>query len=192
MKRHPLLLLLILSLACATFSFGQSRYGSKKDADFNLGLGLGIDYGGMGVKFNYRAFKHISAFGGVGLNTLNVAANVGVTGRFFVEEQFVPYVIAMYGYNGLIKSSDNYKYNFSYYGPSAGLGVEAHFKSRNYFFAFEVLYPYRPEFDTDADIVLNDPNVFRSKWVYKLPVLVSLGFHFQLHPSSNKKFFRRD
>lgn len=192
MKRHPLFLPLIFSLLFATVSHAQSRYGTKKDADFNLGLGVGIDYGGIGVKFNYRAFKHISAFGGIGLNTLEPAFNVGITGRFFVDEPFVPYVIAMYGYNGLIKVPDNFRYNFSYYGPSAGIGVEAHLKSRNYFFTFEVLYPYRPTFETDADIVLNDPRVVNNKWVYKSPVLASIGFHFQLHQSSNKKFFRRD
>ncbi len=175
-------------LFIASTTFGQ-KFGEKTDANFNIGLGVGIDYGGVGAKANYLLSDNVGVFAGLGFNTLEPAGNVGVYGRFFISKQFVPYVIAMYGYNGLIRVSDNFRYNYSYYGPSGGIGLEIHTKSRDFFWTFEVLYPYRPDFDTDADIVNNDPNVFRSRWVHKYPVIASVGFHFQVHRSSNKKLF---
>jgi hypothetical protein len=146
----------------------------------NVGLGAGIDYGGFGGRFTVLPYEKLGMFAGVGYNLDGLGFNAGAQYKFSVDKRVRPYVIAMYGYNGVIVTEETYNGDDSetYYGPSFGFGIELKGRrNENNFWNFELLLPIRPsEFQDDIDALKAAGYTVTDPW----PVAFSIGYHFGL------------
>ena len=144
----------------------------------NIGLGLGIDYGGIvGVRLTALPAKPVFVFAALGYNLQTAGFNVGGGVRLAPDKQLCPYLLSMYGYNGVIVIKNAKEYSKTYYVPSAGAGMEI--KSRNNinnYLNVELLIPFRPSsYQNDMDDLENAGIQFINK---ALPVTFSIGYHF--------------
>ena len=157
----------------------------KKDSDektypkFNAGFGLGIDYGGIGGRVTVVPVKHAFLFGGIGYNINGLGYNVGAGFRFLPEKRTCPYFIGMYGYNAVllvfINSQYEKQYNKTFYGPSAGFGLEQRgSKNGKNYFNIELLYLARSKKFKEYKTKLE--NDLGAEF-FILPVSLSVGYH---------------
>jgi hypothetical protein len=153
--------------------------GSKGKDDFsrgNIGIGMGIDYGGFGVRLTVLPAKPVFLFAGLGYNLAGIGYNIGAGLRLAPERRFCPYLLGMYGYNGVIVIKNDDQNTRSYYGPSIGAGFEVRSRSKKNYFNFELLLPFRPDsFNDDMDRLEKTGVEFSNK---PLPVSFSFGYHF--------------
>jgi hypothetical protein len=146
---------------------------------FNVGLGLGIDYGGIGGRFTVLPIKQAFLFAGLGYNIDGFGYNVGAGFRFLTQKRGVPYLIAMYGYNAVmlvfINGEYQKQYNKTFYGASAGFGLEQRQRrdAKNYF-NLELLWLFRSQAFKDYKTELE--NNLGAKFI-QLPVSFSIGYH---------------
>jgi hypothetical protein len=165
------------------FFIGHSQ--EKKEAEgktyprFNTGFGLGIDYGGIGGRLTAVPVKQAFFFGDLGYNIDGAGYNVGAGFRFSPEKKGCPYFLAMYGYNAVvivfINSQYQKQYNKTFYGPSAGFGLEqrARKNAKNYF-NMELLYLFRSQKFKDYKTKLEND---LGATFLSLPVSFSIGYH---------------
>jgi hypothetical protein len=165
------------------FFIGQSQ--EKKEAEgktypqFDAGFGLGIDYGGIGGRLTAAPVKQAFFFGGLGYNIDGFGYNVGAGFRFLPEKRICPYILAMYGYNAVvlvfINNQYQKQYNKTFYGPSAGLGLEQRaWKNAKNYFNMELLYLFRSQKFKEYKTKLE--NDLGAKFLL-LPVSFSIGYH---------------
>jgi len=175
--------LLITAGLFLSFFIGTSQ--EKKEAEeksffrFNAGFGLGIDYGGIGGRFTVLPVKQAFLFGGLGYNIDGLGYNVGAGFRFVTEKRGVPYIIAMYGYNAVmllfINGDYQKQYTKSFYGPSAGLGLEQRSgKDAKNYLNLELLWLFKSQAFKDYKKELE--NNLDAK-IIELPVALSIGYH---------------
>ncbi len=136
-------------------------YNYSHGPKVSMGVGFGLDYGGIGMKAELLPTGGgLGIFAGIGYNLAKLGYNIGVSIRPFVNAKLQPFVMAMYGYNGVI----HYEYdNATYvnYGLSGGIGGELKVNKRQDRLYAAILYPFRDG-------------------VYPMPVTFSLGFNFLL------------
>ena len=166
--------ILLLALTCSATTFAQDATEPSR-GDF--GIGLGLDYGAFGGRFAFRPAPSFGLFVGLGYNLDGLGYNFGASWRMSPEKKTVPYLSAMYGYNGVIVIDGASQYNKTYYGPSVGFGLEFHSRKKpaNYF-NLEIILPFRPsEFTDDLNAIKNNPmfKLQSEPW----PVAISLGYH---------------
>lgn len=126
----------------------------------NIGLGLGLDYGAIGVQFQYRPDELVALFAGVGYALVGVGYNAGVNVRFLPEKRACPFVSAMYGYNAFIMVKGAEQYDRIYYGTSFGAGVELRKRSSDHFWRIELLLPQRSDaFHDDHEALKLNPMI---------------------------------
>lgn len=150
-----------------------------------LGVGAGLDYGGLGAKLQVMPLRWLSVFAGGGYNFYKFGYNVGA--KFIVPgNKLQPFVTGMYGYNAVVVVQDNTgnsyddKYNRTYYGFTAGAGLDIVVGKNENRLSFGILYPFRNnDYQKDIDKLEHDPAItdFHEPW----PIQVSVGFNFQLH-----------
>lgn len=147
---------------------------------FDIGLGIGLDYGGFGGRLTYHPMRHFTLFGAAGYNLVGLGYNVGISYVILPAKIVTPSLNAMYGYNGAIRVENADQYNGTYYGFSAGAGVQIHLKKKSgYYLNLELIVPFRSkEYDDDWETIKNDPTMEIK--AEPMPVAVSLGFHFPL------------
>jgi hypothetical protein len=175
--RIPLLCLLALPLwACAQDYVAQSAIAQDNSTPLNIGLGIGLDYGAIGVQFQFRPEAHVALFAGVGYALVGAGYNAGVNFRILPDKRACPFISAMYGYNAVVLVKGASQYNQIYYGSSFGAGVELRKRSRNHFWRIELLIPQRPaEFHDDYEALKLNPLI---KMGAKPPgFAISGGFH---------------
>jgi hypothetical protein len=140
-----------------------------------LGPGLGLDYGGVGVKFECLPAKFLGLFAGGGWNIAGLAYNAGVSVKMAPRKIWTPVIVGMYGYNGVLaikNPQQGWTYRLVYYGFSAGAGFEGNVgEGRRNKYSIMVFYPFREEFNRDA----NDVKAFH------LPFTVSFGLNFGIY-----------
>jgi hypothetical protein len=175
-------LLTIPFLLFAIVAYGQAsdeyfKELPEEESQVNLGMGLGMDYGGIGLRLCVLPDKYIGLFGGLGYNLHTAGFNVGGQLRLLPDSRVIPVLMGMYGYNGVIVVRGAGQYDKTYYGPSLGLGIEAHSRNGQNFFTVELFLPFRPaEFDRDIDALQANPFIQISK---PLPFTFSFGYHFK-------------
>jgi hypothetical protein len=173
----PLFCFLALPIwACAQDYVAQPAIAQENSTPLNIGLGIGLDYGALGVQFQYRPEEHAALFAGVGYALVGAGYNVGANIRILPEKRACPFVTLMYGYNGVIMVKGADQYNKIYYGTSLGAGVELRKRSGNNFWRIELLFPQRPdEFRDDLVALKNNPSI---KMGPEPPAFaISGGFH---------------
>ena len=105
MKRK--ILFIAVSVLIITACNGQSHNQRKLPVIYG-GIGAGLDYGGLGVKLEYRQIKNIGLFAGVGYNFNKAGTNEGISWKIFPDKKSTPVLLAMYGYNGVLKIKSPY------------------------------------------------------------------------------------
>lgn len=178
---------IILLILTATISqTGNTQVHSKsKFVNFYAGIGLGLDYGGIGFKAEYLPVKQLGLFGGAGYNFDRVGVNGGVSWKLQPDKKVSPLLMAMYGYNSVIKIINGYGgsdiFRETYYGPSFGAGLEIKTKNKGNKWSFALIVPVRgDDFNSAYDYFEQSGVDFKTG---KPPVLVSLGYNLN---SANK------
>lgn len=165
-----------LLFVCATIvARAQFDPDYEEESKGNIGFGLGVSYGGIGARLSYLPVRNVALFGAAGYNLEGLGYNFGAQFRLLPDKRAVPYLIAMYGYNGVIVVQGLEAYDATYYGPTIGGGVEIHSLNQQNFFTIELLVPFRPqEFYDRIDILKNNPDInMTGPW----PVAFSFGYH---------------
>jgi hypothetical protein len=109
---------------------------------------------------------------------LEPAYNIGMMYRFLPHKKVSPTILAMYGYNAVIKITDRRDLSNTYYGFTVGAGC--HIKNRSLYnnWAFEILLPLKNSAFT------KDYNYWESKLQNKiLPIAITIGYNFALRKS---------
>lgn len=143
----------------------------------NFGIGLGLDYGGIGGKVTVLPSQKVGLFAGLGYNIVGVGFNVGGLVRFSPDKKVCPYITAMYGYNAVIKITGDIEKEETYYGPSAGFGLEFHGRNNpSNFWNVELLIPFRSsDYHNDLDDLQANPYIeMNDPW----PIAICVGYHF--------------
>ncbi|MBV6404177.1 MAG: hypothetical protein GFGODING_00927 [Flavobacteriales bacterium] len=148
-------------------------------ATITIGPGLGLDHGGLGVQLSGRPVPMLNLLLGVGYNLNGAGINAGAAWRMLPHKRFCPYLVGLYGYNAVIAIPDDEDNTRTYYGPTAGVGLEIHPKRRSGHLQLALFLPFRSaEFRDDLDRVKADPTV--DLRYEPLPIAFSLGYHFGL------------
>ena len=156
-------------------SYAQDVVDDTEQSKGNIGFGLGVSYGGIGARLSYLPVSQVALFAAGGYNFNGLGYNVGAQFRLSGAKRAVPYAIAMYGYNGVVVVRGLEYNSKTYYGMTAGGGVEIHQVNGQNFFTIELLYPFRSqEFWDHVEMLKNDPNV---EMTGPLPVAFSFGYH---------------
>ncbi len=120
---------------------------TSKPTILYFGLGAGLDYGGLGVKAEFMPVKHIGIFAGAGYNFCKIGYNGGVSWKLLPDKKSTPTLMAMYGYNGVLRPysffSGTMVYEKVYYGPSVGGGYEFHLGKSRTKIALSLVVPIR-------------------------------------------------
>lgn len=158
-------------------AFGQSAGSdSEVPSKGDFGFGVGVDYGGFGGRVNVQATPVLGIMFGGGYNLAGFGYNVGLNARLSPDKRVVPVLLAMYGYNAVIRVTGSLDVREIYYGPSFGAGVQ--FKSRKNpknFFNVELLVPARPaKYEQSLNFYKSVGVDFSSE---PLPVSFSFGYH---------------
>ena len=147
----------------------------------NIGLGFGLDYGGFGVRFTGLPDQHLAIFVGTGYNYNGLGYNFGASYRFTPMKKSCWYYTMMYGYNAVLVIQNATELNKTYYGISAGFGVEVHSRKQpGNFWNFELLIPIRTqEYHDDIIYLMNSTSIdLKSE---PLPFAICVGYHFRLN-----------
>lgn len=177
-------------LACTCFLFTVSANAQtvpgaapakKKESrtKVHFGIGAGLDYGGFGGRVEARPFPHLGGFLGFGYNLHKLGYNIGLRGYYPSGRRVEPFLTAMWGYNAVILIQNARQYSKTYYGPTAGGGIDVRVGRDKNKFSFGMLLPIRnEEFAADHYRLLHDGNVKVEQDV--LPFAFSAGFNFIL------------
>ncbi len=151
----------------------------EEPATITIGPGLGIDFGGLGAQLSGRPMPMLNLLLGVGYNLNGAGINAGAAWRVLPHRRCCPYLVGLYGYNAVIAARGDDGFARTYYGPSAGLGLEVHPRRSSGHLQLAVFLPFRPAgFKGDLERAKGDPAV--DLRFEPLPVAFSLGYHFGL------------
>jgi hypothetical protein len=93
----------------------------------SVGLGIGQDYGGFGGNILYYPQRNFGLFCGLGYNLAGVGYNLGIKSRIAIgssSSHMLLSVLAMYGYNAVIRVADMGELNKVFYGATVGVGLD--------------------------------------------------------------------
>jgi hypothetical protein len=94
---------------------------------FSVGVGGGYEFGGLGANAIYYFTKGLGVFAGAGYPLTGFGYNAGAKLRIVINQSagtFMPYIIAMYGYNATIIVPNFPEKNKTFYGLSVGAGID--------------------------------------------------------------------
>ena len=148
-----------------------------------LGFGLGLDFGGLvGMKVTYYPIKNIGIFGGLGYALIDPGYNIGLKFRILSskrKKQLSPYLIAMYGYNAIIKVSNASQFDKIFYGATTGLGMDFQTSRNKSYWSLAVLIPFRsPDVQNYIDDLKKNHGVVFKNDLF--PLAFSVGYNFIL------------
>jgi len=133
-----------------------------------IGLGTGMDFGGNGIKLEFKPVNRLGIFASGGHNLFSFTYEAGLKWTILPHNQPVqPFVLGMYGYNTLnwFKKGDEDDYGKTYYGFTSGAGCDVLLGKRRNHLSLALLVPIRDK-ETQNKAVT--------------PVSLSLGFSFRL------------
>jgi hypothetical protein len=151
--------------------------GRPKEIDFTrvyLSVGLGVDFGGIGVNAMSMVTQNLGLFGGVGYNLNKVGMSGGL--RLYLSKQdsrIRPFLVGMYGYNGVFIVKGRHDLDKTFYGPTMGAGIDVKDWASN-FWTFAVLVPVRGDDVDDYKFYLQNNNIGIKRDLK--PVAFSLGY----------------
>lgn len=174
--------IIIPALLFVTISCKAQKGDKQTHPNFYAGIGLGLDYGGIGFKAEFLPVKSIGIFAGAGANLDKVGLNGGLSWKVLPDKKATPVVMAMYGYNAVIKIKGYGHLTHTYYGSSIGAGYEIKTKKNYNKWSFAIIIPFRSKEFEDRYNELQGLGFEFSPG--KTPVLFSIGFNLN---SSNKK-----
>lgn len=168
------------------FLFAQEE-AKEKNGKAYFGLGAGLDYGGLGFKGEFIPVKWLGLFAGVGYNFVEPGFNVGISIKTS-DKKVAPVITGMYGYNAAIRikgrgpfGGGSDRHRKSYYGVSAGAGLDIQTDNKGNKISLAVLVPFRnASFRRDYDELEN--LIDRKLW----PVTFSFGVNFFIKNKSKK------
>ncbi len=182
-KPHNYLLLILLIFSINSFAQPKAMKDEINTGYTNsyFGFGIGQDYGAIGIRAEYLPSKYIGIFAGAGYALIDPAFNVGVSAKLLPGKKFCPAIIAMYGYNGVIKLTDRYGSTQSsskiYYGLTIGVGGELKIdKYHGHKLCISAFAPFKnSEFRKDYNALKDAGYKFKPDIV---PVTFSIGVNF--------------
>ena len=198
MKKGLLSTLLLIALNL----FVNAQSNQSNNAIFHekttIGVGAGLDFGGLGVNWQYYPNRKLGVFVGVGYPLQVFGVDIGMKYRFYksnTSPKVIPFVTAMFGYNGYLNLSANFaKYyvepdgSINYVsghisnkvysvGPSFGGGIDTKYTSKKIgYWSFGVLVPIRNS--TFNDKLNYYKSLGATPSVPVLPFLFSVGYRF--------------
>ena len=113
----------------------------------SVGLGIGQDYGGFGGNILYYPQRNFGLFCGIGYNLAGVGYNLGIKSRIAIgssSSHVLVSVLAMYGYNAVIRVADMGELNKVFYGATVGAGLDFKpFKYSDDYISVSLFVPFR-------------------------------------------------
>jgi hypothetical protein len=176
MKKLFLAIILITGISV----FAQAQHFGSTKGKAAIGLGVGLPYGGFGTKLSVNPVNQLSAFLGLGYNTVGVNYNAGLQYIVPSKKQTEFFLTAMYGYNAVIKIKGTDIYNQSYSGFSGGAGLRINSNStKGLFWDIGLLIPARSSaFQDDFEDLENNPMI--EGLTKPMPVLFFAGVNFPI------------
>ena len=176
MKFYKRIFVVIILIVLFTGNYAFSQPNEQK---VYFGAGLGLDYGGLGVKFEYLPIKYFGIYGGAGYNLLFIGWNAGATVKILPDKKVSPNFMIFYGYNATLKIIGAPEYNITSYGPTIGANIDIKLGKRNKL-SVGLFVPIRSaDFKDRYQTVKNDPRIQMNNIL--LPITVGVGFNFGLH-----------
>lgn len=179
MRKTILLLFFVMTFVTESAQYVENYQPEPITTIAKFGLGLGLNYGGIGTRLTIMPTTNFGAFIAVGYNLQKVGVNGGLTYKFLPEKKVNPVIHIMYGYNAVIVVEGMEQYNKTYYGVTAGGGIELNMRRSGNYWSFELLYSIKSsEYERDYDAIKNNPNIDID--FEPLPVTISVGYHFNI------------
>lgn len=179
MKKAILMIGLIATLSTASAQYIENYQPEAPVTIVKFGLGIGLDYGGIGTRLTITPTNKFGVFIAVGYNLDKAGLNGGLTYKFLPDKRVTPVAHIMYGYNAVIVVEGADQYNKTYYGLSAGGGIELNMRKSKNYWSFEVLYSFKSsEYEDDWDALQNNSSI--EILSEPLPVTISIGYHFNI------------
>ncbi len=147
---------------------------------FHLGVGLGQDVGGViGARATYWAAPWLSGFVGGGWAVIGAGYNVGVELRLPTKSRTSPFLVGMYGYNGVIHIKGKESLDGMYYGPTVGVGLMLKQRVAPNYWRFSINVPVRSqEMLDDWEAIKARPDI--EVVADLVPITFGVGYHFSL------------
>ncbi len=172
---------IVVSVSICLCSTRFSATAQEDDIDgFHLGVGLGQDVGGIiGARATYWAAPWLSGFVGGGWAVIGPGYNAGVELRLPTKSRTSPFLVGMYGYNGVIHIKGKESLDDMYYGPTVGVGLMLKQRVAANYWRFSINVPFRSQQmldDWEAIKARPDIEVIADL----VPITVGVGYHFSL------------
>ena len=177
--------LFYLACLCALsfYTNAQTETFDPKTEKVNLGFGIGHDYGGIiGGNILFYPQKNIGLFAGGGYAFAGFGYNVGIKGRFFLNEgaSVTPFVLGMYGYNAAVKVLGSSEYDKLFYGATFGAGVDLRLgASKKNYLSFALVVPTKIGDAQAYQDHLDENGIADFDWEL-LPVGFSIGYRIRI------------
>lgn len=186
--------LLLIACTLVSFSVGKSQdtisYSVPVTAVpdsvpvdvFAIGVGGGYEFGGIGANVLYYPTRGLGVFAGGGYTLIGFGYNVGVKLRIVVDQtaaEFMPYLIAMYGYNATINYPSFPEKNMTFYGATVGAGID--YRPGNSKFGYLSASVYVPIRSTGVKDYVNNESYFYGipySTGRIFPLSVAIGYRF--------------
>lgn len=149
----------------------------------SMGLGIGMDYGGIGLNLLAYPQKHIGVFLGGGYNLNGFGYNTGLKIRMFQAARKPDahfFIMGMYGYNLVVVVKNAVSLSKTFYGPSAGIGLDTRFNRRKDigYGSFALIVPFR---STEARNYMEDLRSVGATGKDPLPFAISVGYRITIN-----------
>lgn len=167
-RKKRVLMFVVVMVQSISVLYGQSSING------DIGVGGGLSYGGLGARLTFKPIEELGLFGSLGYNLDALGYNIGLQLHVPSHKKLSAYITGMYGYNTvLIVDALTMESKTTYYGFSAGVGVEFKLKEKSFLCA-EVLVPFRPQTYKNA---ADDLESISYEIKDPLPVTFSIGYH---------------
>lgn len=174
--------LLLMCLLFSILSFSQEEKKTiEKDtykSSLAIGAGYGLNYGVFGGQLAVRFAERIDLFVGLGYNSIEPSANVGLSVLLSRTGQLRPKASLMFGNNAILVREK--RSGRSYLGFSIGGGFDFYINktTRNYFSVGAYYLKLSSEFEDDIDRLKRKSQLNTTYSTSHL--VVSIGYHYRL------------
>lgn len=181
MKRISLILYcviyFIIPAIAQTKMLDKGHYGK-----YHVGVGVGYEYGLMGTQVIYYPYRVFGLVAGGGYTFIGLGGVLGVKARVISlqdHKPVVPFFIALYGINGVVKIKNADQYNMSSTGTLFGAGLDLNRKDNQHYSSISLLVPQRTrQFKDHIEFLENNPAITLNDPLF--PVTIAFGLHLMI------------